>query len=233
MVGEYITSANLRRYFAEFLGTLLLVFFGVGSVIAARRESGVIVIALTFGFTLVSLVYLLGPISGCHVNPAVTLGVLIAGRIRTLEALFYGAAQLAGSATAALMLWILVKWGNVKDQSGAFGTNGYGNEINMAGALLLETTLTFLLVFVVLTVTAQGRDTTISGVVIGITLAACNLVGVALDGASVNPARSFGPAIFEGGDALSQLWLFFVAPMFGGGLASALSRAISGFAKKQ
>jgi aquaporin Z len=211
---------DTRRYGAEFLGTLLLIFFGVGSVIAARVEGGVVVVALTFGFILLVLTYLLAPISGCHVNPAVTLGALLTGRISMAGAIGYWIAQLVGSVIGALLLWILVDGGGVVDQSGALGTNGYGANINLGGTVLLEIVLTFLLVLVVLTVNSRLEQRAIAGVAIGIAIAACHLVGVSLDGTSVNPARSFGPALFEGGAALSQLWVFIVAPLIGGILAA-------------
>jgi aquaporin Z len=211
---------DTRRYGAEFLGTLLLIFFGVGSVIAARVEGGVVVVALAFGFILLVLTYLLAPISGCHVNPAVTLGALLTGRISMAGAVGYWIAQLVGSVIGALLLWILVEGGGVVDQSGALGTNGYGANINLGGTVLLEIVLTFLLVLVVLTVNSRLEQRAIAAVAIGIAIAACHLVGVSLDGTSVNPARSFGPALFEGGAALSQLWVFIVAPLIGGILAA-------------
>ncbi|MGI5150356.1 MIP/aquaporin family protein [Plantactinospora sp. CA-294935] len=220
--------SNAKRYGAELLGTLLLVFFGVGSAIAARVEGGVVVVALAFGFVLLVLVYLLGPISGCHVNPAVTLGALLTGRISSVGAIGYWIAQFVGATIGALLLWILVEVGGVKDQSGGLGTNGYGANINLGGTFLLEIVLTFLLVLVVLTVTSRVEQSVIAGVAIGIAIAVCHLVGVALDGTSVNPARSFGPALFEGGTALSQLWVFIVAPLIGGVLAALVLRFVLG-----
>jgi aquaporin Z len=209
-----------KRYGAEFLGTLLLVFFGVGSAIAGRVEGGVVVVALAFGLVLLALVYTLGPVSGCHVNPAVTLGALLTGRTMLADALAYWIAQLAGATVGAFILWGLTRWGNVFDQTGALGTNGYGTHINLGGTMVLETVLTFLLVLVVLVVTSRKENAGFAGLGIGIALAACHLVGIPLDGTSVNPARSFGPALFEGGAALSQLWVFIVFPLLGGLLAA-------------
>lgn len=211
---------NAKRYGAEFLGTLLLVFFGVGSAIAGRVEGGVVVVALAFGFVLLALAYALGPVSGCHVNPAVTLGALVTGRISVMDAVIYWVVQFAGATLGAFLLWILVRWGDVEDQTGALGTNGYGEHINLGGTMLLETVLTFLLVFVVLVVTSRAETAGLAGIAIGIALAVCHLVGIPLDGTSVNPARSFGPAVFEGGTALSQLWVFIVFPLLGGVLAA-------------
>ncbi|WP_326551768.1 MIP/aquaporin family protein [Micromonospora sp. NBC_01813] len=211
---------DTRRYVAEFIGSLLLVFFGVGSAVAAAVEGGVVVVALAFGFIMLVLVYTIGPLSGSHVNPAVTLGVLLSGKISPVGAVAYWIAQLAGAVVAAFLLWVLTRWGGVADQTGVLGTNSYGAHINMGGAMLLETVLTFLFVLVVLVVTTRTKHTAFSGLAIGLALAAAHLVGITLDGTSVNPARSFGPALFEGGDALSQLWLFIVFPLLGGALAA-------------
>lgn len=210
-----------KRYGAEFLGTLLLVFFGVGSAIAGRVEGGVVVVALAFGLVLLALVYTLGPVSGCHVNPAVTLGALLAGRTNLPDAIAYWLVQIAGATAGAFILFGLSRWGGVHDQTGALGTNSYGPNINLGGTMVLETVLTFLLVLVVLVVTSRTENAGFAGLAIGIVLAACHLVGVPLDGTSVNPARSLGPALFEGGTALSQLWVFIVFPLLGGLLAAA------------
>lgn len=211
---------NAKRYGAEFMGTLLLVVFGVGSAIAGRVEGGVVVVALAFGLVLLALAYTLGPVSGCHVNPAVTLGALITGRTTAADAMAYWIAQFAGAIVGAFVLWVLTRWGGVLDQTGALGTNGYGAHINLGGTMILETILTFLLVFVVLVVTSRTENAGFAGIAIGIALAACHLVAIPLDGTSVNPARSFGPALFEGGSALSQLWVFIVFPLLGGLLAA-------------
>lgn len=211
---------NGKRYGAEFLGTLLLVFFGVGSAIAARVEGGVVVVALAFGLTLLALTYVLAPVSHCHVNPAVTLGVLVSGRLPIRDAIGYWIAQAAGAIIAAFLLWGLVQWGGVEDQTGVLGTTGYGENIDLGGTMLLETVLTFLLVLVALVINSRTENAGFAGIVIGITLAACSLVGIALDGASLNPARSLGPALFEGGTALSQLWVFILFPLLGGLLAA-------------
>ncbi|MFF5171489.1 MIP/aquaporin family protein [Micromonospora sp. NPDC000089] len=217
---------NARRYAAEFGGTLLLVFFGVGAAVFARVQGGVIVVALAFGLTLLALVYAIGPLSGSHVNPAVTLGVLLSKKISLVGAVAYWIAQLAGATVAAFFIWALVRWGDVVDQTGALGANGYGAHINRGGAAVLETALTFLLVLVVLVVTSRTEHAGIAGVPIGLALAATQLVGITLTGASVNPARSFGPALFEGGTALRQLWVFIVFPLLGGALAALVAPLI-------
>ncbi|MFJ6195427.1 MIP/aquaporin family protein [Micromonospora sp. NPDC092111] len=211
---------DVRRYAAEFLGTLLLVFFGVGSAVFARVQGGVVVVALTFGFVMLAMVYVIGPLSGSHINPAVTLGVLLSGKISPLGAVAYWVAQFVGATVASFVIWGLVRWGGVADQTGALGTNGYGVHINRGGAAVLETVLTFLFVLVVLVVTTRVEHAGFAGLAIGLALAAAHLVGITLDGTSVNPARSFGPALFEGGTALRQLWVFIVFPLLGGALAA-------------
>ncbi|MEV6797730.1 aquaporin [Micromonospora rifamycinica] len=209
-----------RRYAAELLGTLLLVFVGVGSAVFARVQGGVVVVALAFGFVLVALVYAIGPLSGAHLNPAVTLGVLLSGKISVVGAVVYAVAQFVGAAAGGFVIWALVRWGGVADQTGVLGTNGYGVHINGGGTAVLETILTFLFVLVVLVVTSRVEHAGFAGLAIGLALAAVLLVGITLDGTSVNPARSFGPALFEGGTALRQLWVFVVFPLLGGALAA-------------
>ncbi|MCM2418387.1 MIP family channel protein [Streptomyces sp. RKAG293] len=213
-----------RTVTCEFLGTLLLVFFAVGSAVLAGEYIGTLGIALAFGFTLLALAYALGPISGCHVNPAVTLGMLVAGRISVRTAVEYWVAQLLGGIAGAALLFLVAKQVPGLKTSGAFGTNGYGSRsavgINIGGAFVVEVVLTFLLVFVVLSVTHKVAVFGFDGLPIGLALAAIHLVGIPLTGTSVNPARSLGPALFAGGAALSQLWLFLVAPLIGGALAA-------------
>nr|MDT0656782.1 aquaporin [Micromonospora sp. DSM 115978] len=212
---------NGKRYAAEFLGTLFLVLIGVGSAVVALIEGGVVVVALAFGLVLLALVYVFGPVSGCHVNPAVTLGALLTGRISLPGAIGYWVAQIAGGIAGGFGVWALTRWGGVTDQTGRAGANSYGTTINLGGTLLLEVVLTFLLVLVVLVVTSRDEQVGFAGLAIGLTLGAVTLVGVPLDGTSVNPARSIGPALFAGGPALSQLWVFIVAPLVGGALAAA------------
>ncbi|MEH0934507.1 MIP/aquaporin family protein [Micromonospora psammae] len=219
---------DARRVSAEFLGTLLLVFIGVGSAVAAREQGGVVVVALAFGFVMLALVYTIGPLSGSHVNPAVTLGVLLSRKISVLGAVRYWIAQLAGATVAGFLLFTLTRWGGVTDETKSLGSNGYGGTINLGGTILLETVLTFLFVLVVLVVSSRTEHAAVAGLPIGLALAAAHLVGVALDGTSVNPARSLGPALFEGGNALQQLWVFITFPMLGGALAAAAASLILG-----
>ncbi|GIF71007.1 MIP/aquaporin family protein [Asanoa siamensis] len=210
--------AGLRRHAAEFVVACLP---RRGSAVAARTDGGVVAVALTFGFTLLVLVYAIGPISGCHVNPAVTIGALLAGRISLLGAAGYWTAQFGAATLAGLGLWILTRHGGVTDQTGSLATNSYGPHINLGVTFLLEIVLTYLLVLVVLVVTSRSEQAGFAGLAIGLALAATNLAAITLDGASINPARSLGPAIFEGGEPLRQLWVFIVAPLVGGILAAA------------
>ncbi|MFF3176050.1 MIP family channel protein [Streptomyces sp. NPDC057900] len=217
-----------RMAASEFLGTLLLVFFAVGSAVLGVQYIGTVGIALAFGFVLLALAYALGPISGCHLNPAVTLGMLTARRIDVRTAVTYWIAQLLGGIAGAALLFLLAKQVPGLKTSGKFGSNGYGDRsdvhINMGGAFLAEVVLTFLLVFVVLAVTHKVAVIGFDGLPIGLSLAVIHLVGIPLTGTSVNPARSLGPALFAGGAALSQLWLFLVAPLIGGVIAALAHR---------
>ncbi|MFT2017117.1 MIP family channel protein [Streptomyces sp. 796.1] len=218
------TRLETRPIISEFVGTLLLVFFAVGSAVLAADYIGTVGIALAFGFTLLALAYALGPISGCHVNPAVTLGMLAAGRISVRTAVEYWIAQFLGGIAGAAILFLLAKQVPGLETSGAFGSNGYGDRsavhINTGGAFLAEVVLTFLLVFVVLAVTHKVAVVGFDGLPIGLALGVIHLVGIPLTGTSVNPARSFGPAIFAGTDALEQFWLFLIAPLVGAVLAT-------------
>jgi aquaporin Z len=218
------TRIDVRPLVAEFLGTLMLVLFGVGSAVLGAQYIGPVGIALAFGLTLLALAYALGPISGSHVNPAVTLGMLLVRRIPARTAIQYWVAQLLGGIVgAALLLLVAAQVPGVKIR-GAFGSNGYGSRsavgINIFGAFVAEILLTFLLVFICLAVTDRLALAGFDGLSIGVALAVANLVGIPLTGASVNPARSLGPAIFAGPAALSQLWLFLIAPLIGGALAA-------------
>jgi aquaporin Z len=205
-----------RKAIAEFVGTFILVFFAVGVVVFGFDKGGVVGVALGFGLVLLGLAYAIGPVSGCHVNPAVTLGVYLRGGVRTPEAVVYWVAQFLGAIAGGAMLKLMTSgFAKVHDQSGALGTNDWGAAINARGAFLLEVAMTFLLVLVVLLVTGRQAAPGFAGLAIGLTLAVVHLVGVPLDGTSVNPARSLGPALFEGGTPLRHVWLFLVAPLVG------------------
>jgi aquaporin Z len=224
-----------RKFAAELLGTLLLVFFGVGAATldfgfkfaGASIAAGVVATGLAFGLTLLGLAYVLGPVSGCHVNPAVTMGALLARRLSPAEAAGYWVAQFAGGILGALLLWGMFNTSPLYSTSKTgLGTNGWGAasdiHIGVGGAFLVEVVLTTLFVFAVLGVTSKVENKATAGMVIGLTLTVVHLVGIPLTGTSVNPARSLGPALIVGGTALRQVWLFIVAPLVGGMVAAVL-----------
>jgi aquaporin Z len=228
-----------RRFFAELLGTAILVFFAVGVATlmfgfkfdGGSVGAGVVATALTFGLVLMALVYVIGPISGCHVNPAVTMGALFSRRISVSEALVYWVGQFIGGMAGAFLLWFMFKQSPLYHTSvQGLGTDGYSKasliHINVGGAFLAEVILTTLFVFVVLGVTSRVANAAVAGLVIGLTLTVVHLIGIPITGTSVNPARSLGPAIIVGGQALSQVWLFIVAPLIGGVVAAILHRIL-------
>jgi aquaporin Z len=215
---------------AEVVGTFALVFFGVGTAVLAAEYTGAFGIALAFGFTLLALVYALGPISGSHVNPAVTLGFLLAGRIDNRTAISYWLAQLVGAIAGAAVLFLVARQVPGVHVHEQFGSNGYDDrsavDVSMGGAFLIEVVMTCLLVFVWLSVTHELAVTGFDGLPIGLALAVVHLIGIPLTGTSVNPARSIAPALFAAGDALAQLWLFIVAPLVGAVLAVVVHRLV-------
>jgi aquaporin Z len=225
----------IRKFAAELLGTAILVYFAVGAATLSfgfgaagfSFAAGVVATALTFGLVLLALAYVLGPISGCHINPAVTIGAWLAGRIRTTEAAGYWIARFVGGILGALLLWGTFNCSPLYRTSiQGLGANGYGSlshiHINAGGAFLIEVVMTALFVFVVLGATSKTANAATAGIVIGFSLAIVNLVGIPVTGTSVNPARSLGPALIVGGTALSQVWLFIIAPLVGGAVAAGL-----------
>jgi aquaporin Z len=223
----------MKKYLAELIGTFSLVLFGCGAAvisgIAPMGPSGIglLGISIAFGFAVVAMAYAIGGISGCHINPAVTIGVLVAGRMSTKDAIGYIISQLIGATLGAGVLyivlsgqsgWVMPEWG--------LGSNGWGEgylgNYNVGSAFIAEAVFTFLFLFVILAVTSKYGNSTMAGLAIGVTLMLIHLVIIPVTGTSVNPARSFGPAIFAGGKALSQLWLFFVAPVLGAIVAALL-----------
>jgi aquaporin Z len=214
----------VRKAVAESVGTFLLVFLAVGSAVFGINKVGPTGVALAFGLVLLALAYSIGPVSGCHVNPAVTLAVLLRRGITVAEAGAYWLAQVVGAVVGGAVLKLMTSsFGRVTDQTGALGTNDWGTTISGGGAFLLEIILTFVLVFVVLLVTGRAAAPGFAGLAIGLVLTVVHLVGIPLDGTSVNPARSLGPAIFAGSHAMSHVWLFIVAPLLGGLLAALLA----------
>ncbi|SEG53715.1 aquaporin Z [Actinacidiphila yanglinensis] len=232
-----ITAADLKNYrptdtrvlICEFLGTLVLVFFAVGAAVLSGAYLGTLGISLTFGFVLLVVAYAIGPISGSHVNPAVTLGMLLARRMELRAAIEYWVAQFLGAIVGAALLLLVSEQVPGFHRHGAFGTNGYGTRsavgINIFGAFVTELILTFLVVFVMLAVTQKIAVVGFDGLAIGLSLAVVNLIGIPLTGTGVNPARSLAPALFAGSPALTQVWLFLVAPLVGAAVAALVYQA--------
>jgi aquaporin Z len=222
-----------RKLTAELLGTAILVFFGVGAATlmfgfkldGGSVAAGIVATALTFGLVVLALAYAIGPITGCHVNPAVTMGFVVSKRMSISEAAGYWVAQFIGGILGALALWGVFSGSNQYSlKVTGLGTDGWGSHsiigLNAGGAFAAEVILTFLFVLVVLAATSHVSSASFAGLAIGMALVVVHLVGIALTGTSVNPARAFGPALIVGGEALSQVWLFIVAPLVGGIIAA-------------
>lgn len=224
----------IRKFISEFVGTMLLVIFGCGAAVAANQyvtsiynialPFTMLLIAFAFGLILMALVYTIGKVSGCHVNPAVSIATLIDGRITIFECVYYVCAQVLGGITgAAALAWVF-------GATTALGANGYETlsalpkVTTMPVALVVEAILTFVFVLVVLSSTKKENCN--SGIVIGLTLTLVHIMGIPFTGTSVNPARSIGPALLTGGVALEQLWVFIVAPLVGGILAALFYRFV-------
>jgi aquaporin Z len=220
----------MRRAGAEAVGTFVLVFGGVGTAVIAGEAVGALGIAFAFGLSLLAMAYAIGPVSGCHINPAVTLGLLVSRRIELSEAIRYWGAQVVGAIVASAVLLVVAKARAGGYDAGAegFGANGYGDHspegYDLLGALIAEIVLTFFLVFTVLAATDRIASVAFAGIPIGLVLVLIHLVGIPITNTSVNPARSIGPALFVGGWALEQLWLFILAPLAGAALAAGLHK---------
>ena len=223
----------MSRYFAEFVGTFVLVFGGCGAAVLAGDKIGFAGVAFAFGLSLLAMVYTIGHISGCHINPAVTLGLFISKKMESRYVLGYWVAQILGAIVASALLLAIAKGAaNGYDPTVAgFAANGYGEHspghYNLFAAALTEVILTFFLVLTVIGATDLKAPVGFAGLPIGLVLVLIHLVGIPVTNTSVNPARSIGPALFAGGWALQQLWLFIVAPMVGAALAAAVYRAFS------
>ncbi|HEY1868322.1 MAG TPA: aquaporin Z [Candidatus Cybelea sp.] len=224
-----------RRVSAEFIGTFWLVFGGCGSAVLAatfpQTGIGFAGVALAFGLTLLTMAYTIGPISGCHINPAVTFGLWLAKRFPTRDVLPYWIAQVLGAIAAAGVLYVIAS-GKPGWVAGQFASNGYGplspGNYPLMSALIIEIVCTFAFITVILGATDKRAPVGFAGIAIGLALTLIHLISIPVDNTSVNPARSTGPAIFAGGEALSQLWLFWLAPLVGGGLAGLVYPALFG-----
>ena len=220
----------MKKYFAECLGTFVLTFLGCGTAmfLGCGTPAGVVGTAIAFGLAVVAMAYTIGGISGCHINPAITLGVALSGRMGWKDALGYWCGQIVGGIIAGALLLLLTKVVAAPDLTGALGSNGVANAGGVWGAFLVEVIATFIFVLVVLGATdakvGAGKP---AGLAIGLSLILIHLVCINLTGTSVNPARSIGPAIFAGGAALKDLWVFICAPLAGGALSALCWKAFS------
>ena len=210
----------MNKQVAEFLGTFMLVLVGCGSAVVAGADIGLTGISFAFGLALVGMAYGIGPVSGCHINPAVSLGMVAAGRMTMPEAVKYIIAQVAGAIVAALVLLIIATGkADYSVATNGLGRNGWGEgylgEYSLQAAFVFEVVATFLFMVVILGATRPGAPAGMAGLAIGLALVAIHLFGINITGVSVNPARSIGPALFAGTAALGQLWLFIVAPVIG------------------
>jgi aquaporin Z len=226
----------MKKPTAEFIGTFALVFFGCGAAVIAGMGAGptaidVTGIAFAFGLAIVAMAYGIGPVSGCHVNPAVSFGVLVAGRMTMRDFISYVIAQVLGAIAGAIVLYVILS-GKSAGWTGGLGQNGWGpgylGQYNLLSAFIFEVVATFLFLVCILGVTQTGGATQFAGLAIGLTLVAIHIVGINVTGVSVNPARSLGPAIVGMGTnpgALGQVWLFIISPLIGAGIAGLLFKS--------
>lgn len=226
----------MKKYISEFIGTMVLVIFGCGSAVAANtlvEAAGVelplafstLLIAFAFGLAIVAMAYSIGNISGCHVNPAVSLAMWITKKLNTKDFVGYVIAQCLGATVGAALLVFMF------GSNASLGTNGFGDlsalHIDMAQAFVVEVILTFTFLLTILGVTSKSENASTTGLVIGLTLTLIHILGIPFTGTSVNPARSLGPALLAGGEALNQVWLFIIAPLLGAAIAAVVWKLIS------
>ena len=222
----------MKKYLAEMIGTMVLVLIGCGSAVFAGGAAGAVGagvatlgVAMAFGLAVVAMAYTIGGISGCHINPAITLGVWMSGRMGAKDAIMYMVFQVIGAVIGSALIYLMISNGG-HDGPTATGANGFA-EGTMWRAFIAEVLFTCVFVFVVLGTTDKLKGNPVmAGLVIGLTLVVIHIVCIPITGTSVNPARSIGPAIFQGGEALSQLWLFIVAPFVGAALSAGLWKAV-------
>jgi len=222
----------MKRYISELIGTMVLVLFGCGSAAIAGSVLGTVGIALAFGLSIVAMAYVIGDISGCHINPAVSIGMWIDGRLETKDLIMYIIFQCIGAIIGIAILAVII---NSAPSLGGYaatglGQNGFGSAssvgLDVVGAIIVEIILTFVFVFTVLGVTKKAENSAVAGIVIGLTLAFVHIMGIPLTGTSVNPARSLAPALFIGGQALQQVWVFILAPIVGAVIAGLIYKGL-------
>jgi len=206
-----------KKYLAEFIGTFVLVFFACGTAVvtscSTENLGGYLLTALAFGLVIVAMAYSVGNVSGCHINPAVSIAMLVSGKMTIVDFVGYVIAQFAGAIAGAAALMAFV------GKETGLGTNALYNG-SILKSFIIEIILTFVFVFAILGVTSKAKNGAVAGLVIGLSLVLVHILGIAFTGTSVNPARSFGPALFVGGDALKNVWVFILAPLVGGVLAA-------------
>jgi aquaporin Z len=220
----------MNKSLAEFIGTFTLVLLGCGAAVIAGKEVGVLGISMAFGLALIAMAYGIGPVSGCHINPAVSVGAWIAGRMSVGDLIQFVIAQCLGAIAGAGVLYLIAS-GKISGHDlgkAGLGQNGFGpgylGQYGVVSAFVFEAVATFLFLVVILGSTGKGAPSAMAGLAIGLTLIVIHIVGIQITGVSVNPARSLGPALFVGSGALAQLWLFIVAPLLGAVAAGVLFR---------
>jgi len=228
----------MKKYLCEFIGTAVLVLFGCGTAVVTKGLSagfdegitvGVLAIAIAFGLSIVAMAYVIGNISGCHINPAVSLAMLISKKLSLKDFAGYVIAQCAGAFAGSGILFAILA--NTNLGTSGLGANGFGEAsavgISMLGAIIVEIVLTFVFIYTILGVTSDEKKGSVAGIVIGLTLAFVHIIGIPLTGTSVNPARSLAPAVIQGGEALKQVWVFIVAPFVGSALAAVVHKFLN------
>ena len=220
----------MKKYIAECIGTFVLTLLGCGTAmfLGCDTAAGVVGTAIAFGLTVIAMAYTIGAISGCHINPAITFAVALSGRMSWKDACGYWVGQIVGGIVAGAVLLLLTNVVSAPDLTGGLGTNGVANAGGVGGALLVEFIATFIFVLVVLGATDEklgaGKP---AGLAIGLTLILVHLVCINLTGTSVNPARSIGPALFAGGEALANVWVFILAPLAGAALSALVWKCLA------
>lgn len=218
-----------KKFIAEFIGTFVLVVFGCGTAMLvgcdAENGCGYILTALAFGLVIVAMAYSIGNTSGCHINPAVSIAMLVSGKMKFTEFIYYIIAQFAGGVAGAGALKVIFSFTKFVDKTGGLGSNGLVND-NAILSAVIEVILTFVFVITILGVTDKAETSSQAGLVIGLSLTLVHIFGIGLTGTSVNPARSFGPALFAGGAAFQSVWVFIVAPLVGGVIAALIYKLI-------
>ena len=222
---------DMRKYIAEMIGTFALVLIGCGSAAIAGEYIGFVGISFAFGLTVLTMVYAIGHISGCHINPAITVSMLVARKIKSKDAVGYIIAQCLGAIIAVAVIYLILSGlPGFSNEALNLGQNGYGSlspaNYSMMACFIAEVVLTALFLFVIFGSTSKNAPKGFAGISIGFSLVLIHLIGIPITGTSVNPARSLGPAVFVGGETLSQLWLFIIAPIIGGIIAAIIWRYV-------